>query len=525
MRGGGSPVIVGVMSTRLSLRLLVALAVGLGAGLVWLIPGLSVGAKPRTAVARPNIVFVLTDDLAWNLVTPRFMPHVVDLEKRGETFTNYFVSDSLCCPSRTSIFTGLFPHDSGVFTNTGKDGGYRAFTHHRPNLEMRTFAVALGRAGYSNSMMGKYLNGYGEPRMTRHIPAGWSDWHVAGNAYAEFNYALNEDGRVRHYGDAPPPAHNAANYLTDVLSARAVSFVEAAARAHKPFLLEVATFAPHNPYTPAPRNAHDFARLSAPRDRSFNAPNVNPPDWLGKRKRLTPGQLAMIDREFRKRAQAVEAVDRMLGRVEAEMTSRGIARNTYIVFSSDNGYHMGQHRLLPGKETAFDTDIRVPLIVAGPGIPAGKTVTNVAQNVDLYPTFLQIAGLRPPTAIDGHSLLSLLHPAPGTHPLSWPTIALIEHHGPDDVHDPDFENGELGGNPPAYEAIRLSNRQLGNAVYVEYTKTGQREYYNITRDPFERNNTYKSLSPHLRRQLHRTLVGLERCHSSIQCWKAGDRQP
>ena len=169
--------------------------------------GASAGHKRgvTTASGRPNIVFVLTDDLAWNLVTSRFMPHVMQLERQGETFRDYIVADSLCCPSRTSIFTGLFPHDSGVFTNQGAHGGYYAFTHHKPNLETRTFAVATQQAGYLNSMMGKYLNGYGEPTMTTHVPPGWSDWHVGGNAYPEFNYDLNENGTVVHYGAGPPP--------------------------------------------------------------------------------------------------------------------------------------------------------------------------------------------------------------------------------------------------------------------------------------------------------------------------------
>ena len=105
--------------------------------------------------------------------------------------------------------------------------------------------------------------------------------------------------------------------------------------------------------------------------------------------------------------------------------------------------------------------------------------------------------------VDGHSLMPLLHPKAGGG-VTWPTVALIEHHGPSDVSDPDFENGELGGNPSAYEAIRISNRQFGNAVYVEYQKTRKREYYNIDKDPYERDNTYKLLSAVRRARLHRT---------------------
>src|SRR5262249_19087730 len=154
--------------------------------------------------------------------------------------------------------------------------------------------------------------------------------------------------------------------------------------------------------------------------------------------------------DYRLRAQSVEAVDQLLARVETQLQREHELDDTYIVFSSDNGYHMGQHRLSVGKMTAFDTDIRVPLIVAGPGVPQGRTVHQVAQNIDLYPTFLQLAGVPRDTSVDGTSLVPLLHPRPGR----WRTVALVEHRGkvtnPD---DPDFEDGKLGGDPTSYSAI------------------------------------------------------------------------
>ncbi len=501
---------------------LVALIVCLALGGASLRSTAKAGPSLAAASTRPNIVFVLTDDLSWNLVTRQFMPHVIRLERQGETFSHYIVSDSLCCPSRSTIFTGLFPHDTGVFTNTGKDGGYYAFTHHKPNLETKTYAVAIRAAGYLTSMMGKYLNGYDQPKMTTHIPMGWTDWHVGGDGYPEFNYSLTENRSIAYY-PGPPPRRHDPNYLTDVLSRRATALIARSASLHKPFVMEVATFAPHAPYTPAPRNANDFPGLTEPRDASFDANNVNPPKWLGKRSPLTATQVLRIDREFRMRAQAVEAVDRLLGNVEHALAAKGLSKNTYIVFSSDNGYHMGQHRLLPGKLTAFDTDIRVPLIVTGPGVPHGRVVPEMVQNIDLYPTFVQIAGAKPSFPIDGHSLVPLLHPA-RSRPV-WRTAALIEHHGPDTPHDPDYENGKQGGNPSSYEAIRVSDRQFGNAVYVEYTHTGEREYYNIDADPFERNNTYNSLSKVQRAMLHSRLVGLEKCHNAAACWLAADPQP
>ena len=473
---------------------------------------------PPAVVGPPNIVFILTDDLSWNLLNLRFAPHIVGLERQGETFTDYFVADSLCCPSRSTIFTGLFPHDTKVVTNVPPDGGYQKFQSE--HLERKTFAIALHRAGYATAMLGKYLNGYGDPKMTRAtapIPPGWTDWHVSNRTgYGEYNYFLNDNGKIRYY--AGPH-----KYGVDVLNAYARSFIKRVKR--KPFLVDVSTFAPHAPYTPALRNAHDFPDLQAPRDPSFNTNNVNPPAWLGHRKRLRPYQIARIDRGFRKRAQSIEAVDKLVANVESTLAAEHLTDRTYIVFSSDNGYHLGQHRLARGKQTAFDTDIRVPLIVVGPGVPRGRTMTQVTQNVDLYPTFLQLAGLNPGGPIDGHSLVPLLHPA-GTTP-AWPTVALVEHHGGnDDPSDPDFEGG--GSNPTAYEAIRISAEHVPdfhgpvNAVYVEYKdREHEIEYYDLDTDRYERDNIAKTLTIAQRLELHKTLLALAHCHTQTSCWAAG----
>jgi N-acetylglucosamine-6-sulfatase len=513
-----------VLTARRGLALLIVLAL-CGLAAFRFVAGSPDASAKRAGTAeagpRPNIVFVLTDDLSWNLVKKRYMPHVIGLKRRGITFNRYVVADSLCCPSRTSIFTGLFPHDSGVFANTGSDGGYGAFL--KQGNEDKSYAIPLRSQRYRTAMMGKYLNGY-EPTMRR-LPRGWSDWIGAGDAYSEFGYDLNVNGSVVHYGHGPPPPSHAARYLTDVLARKATAFINRSSQAHKPFVMEVATFAPHAPYTPAPRNSHDFPGLKAPRTAAFNKNNFDPPLWLGVRPPLTSKQLHTINRGFRKRAQSVEAVDRMIGSIEDTLRARGLADNTYIVFSSDNGYHMGEHRLLPGKMTAFDTDIRVPLIVVGPGVPHNRVDPHVVQNVDLNPTFAELAGGTPRETADGHSIVPLLHPSRGKRSLlPWRTAALIEHHGPDTyVGDPDLENGRLSGNPTSYEAVRLANGPWGDAVYVEYSDPAQeREFYDIDSDPSERFNIYYTgLTASDRIKLHAIAVGLSDCHGMSACWTAG----
>ena len=462
-------------------------------------------------VARPNIVFVLTDDLSSNLV--KYMPHVLAMERNGATFTSYFVTDSLCCPSRASIFTGELPHDTGVYSNTGIDGGFRVFQ--RRGLDSKTFAVALAGVGYDNAMMGKYLNGY-QPQFTLHgqanwIAPGWSEWDVAGDGYPEFDYTLNEDHRLVHYGSA------AKDYLTTVLQQRATSFVAAASRRKRPFLLEVATFAPHSPYVPAPEDAGRFADVAAPRTAAFDrADTLDGPAWLKAYPPLSASQEATIDEDFRKRVESVQAVDRMIGALEASVAKAGKTNDTYFVFSSDNGLHMGEHRMMPGKMTAFDTDIRVPLVVVGPGIAPGRTISQLAENIDLCPTFEQMGGATVPSSVDGTSLVPLLF---GRATGAWRKAVLVEHHGPDfNVADPDFPP-PASGNPPSYEAMRLHD-----AVYVEYAD-GEREYYDTATDPAELRNLAGTLPPAVLARLHAELAALERCHGGAACAAAERLEP
>ncbi len=425
------------------------------------------------------------------------MPHVVALQKAGITFSHYYVVDSLCCPSRSAIFTGEYPHDDGVFTNVGADGGYGSYNAHGD--QQKSFAVALQKSGYRTALMGKYLNGY-DP--SDPVAPGWNVWDVTGNGYGEFNYSLNQDGTQREYGDAP------GDYLTDVLSAKATSFIGSAALEHRPFMLEVATFAPHAPYRPAPRYADAAASLQYPKTAAYDRLPVNPPPWLARHAPLTPAQQAAITSDYRDRVEADLSVDEMIGQIEHELRVKGVARNTYIVFSSDNGLHMGEYRLEPGKQTAFDTDIRVPLIVSGPHVPAGRTVTQLASNIDLAPTFEALAGLEIRKTIDGHSLAALWH---GQRPKDWRQAILIEHHGPDDSpSDPDAQT-KAQADPPSYEAVRTEN-----ALYVRYANGGQ-EYYDTATDPLELDNIAVDGVPP---DLVEALVALENCHNGVTCWAA-----
>ena len=255
----------------------------------------------------------------------------------------------------------------------------------------------------------------------------------------------------------------------------------------------------------------DFPGLQAPRTPAFNEANVSDkPSWLRGHPLLTPAQISDIDAKYRKRAQSVEAVDDLIGRIEARLQRDGVAGNTYIFFSSDNGLHMGDHRLMPGKLTAFETDIHVPLVVAGPNVVAGQDVARVTENVDLYPTFVRLGRAGTSPLVDGKSLVPLLRGEPAPN---WRDAALIEHHGPDFgvAAGPDAPPPG-SGNPLTYEALRLPH-----SIYVEYTD-GEREYYNLTQDPYELTNTYSKLS---RQEVERTCIrsspGWRRCAGASFC--------
>ena len=196
----------------------------------------------------------------------------------------------------------------------------------------------------------------------------------------------------------------------------------------------------------------------------------------------------------------------MIGRLEAELGRRGVLDNTYFVFSSDNGYHMGQRRMQPGKQTAYDTDVRVPLIVAGPGVPAGRVDPTLISSIDLTPTFEQIAGARSRVLMDGESMLGLWHGKPA--PAGWPPGVLIEHRYSRMGGDPDRQSN-FSGLAPSYDAVRTRDY-----LYVEYS-TGDREYYDVRRDPDELHNLVAQLAPGRLAALHDYLRQLAGCRGAV----------
>ena len=372
------------------------------------------------ASTAPNIVLILTDDQDVQLASGDYMPNVRKLlAQRGVSFTNSYVPLSLCCPSRTTLLRGQYPHNTGVLTNNLPNGGFEKAL--ASGIESATIATLLHGAGYRTALLGKYLNGYPETATPNYVPAGWDEWYSpsAGNPYTEYNYTLNENGALTVHGESP------SDYRTDVMRDRAVDFIRrAAATPSQPIFVYFASYAPHEPFTPAPRHASLFPDAIAPRPPSFNEADVSAkPEFIRIRPPLSPGQIASLDQDYRNRVRSLQAVDEAIAEIVEALAATGRLSNTYLFFTSDNGFHMGEHRLMPGKYTPYETDIHVPLVVRGPGVPAGEVRSQIAANLDLAVTFADIAGVPPLPFSDGRSLKGLLSAAPSG---PWRQAILLE---------------------------------------------------------------------------------------------------
>ncbi len=450
--------------------------------------GSSENTLSETAGAdRPNIIFILTDDL--DAQSMAFMPKLKTLlSDQGVSFSNFFVSFSLCCPSRATILRGQYGHNTQILANGPPDGGFEKFRS--LGHENSTIATWLQEAGYRTVLLGKYLNGYPDRGNPTYVPPGWSEWYGVLRGHY-FNYQINENGRIVSYGSRPQ------DYETDVLARKTIDFIQRTAKEGKPFFVYLAPFAPHSPATPAPRHQDLFPNVKAPRTPNFNEEDVSDkPAYIRNRPPLTEKEIAKIDEQHRKRLQSLQAVDEAIEALIEALEAVGQLDNTYIFFTTDNGFHLGNHRLATGKVAPYEEDIRVPLIVRGPGVPAGRTVEHLTGNVDLAPTWAELAGVKAPDFVDGRSLVPLL----GSNPPSADNLrqAFLLENG-------NLDRRSQGLAIPPYRAIRTEDY-----LYVEYN-TGERELYDLNKDPYQLQNLSATADPNLLKQLSSRLAELRSC--------------
>jgi arylsulfatase A-like enzyme len=379
-------------------------------------------AVPAAAAAddgrkRPNVVVIITDDQDFRSmpVLPKTRRLIGD---RGTTFAQAIVNFPLCCPSRATFYSGRYAHNHGVLWNNLPQGGYRKFDG------ARSLPVWLRAAGYRTIHIGKYLNEYGEDD-PREVPPGWEDWHggVDPTTYDYYRFTINHNGRLRTYGRTP------ADYATDVHAGLAERAIRGASRRDRPFFMSLAPIAPHTvardararvegtPALPPPRYATRFANAPLPRYPNFNPADISDKPGIAAffPNPLNADEIAALQDHFRGRMGALLAVDDLVARVIRALRRAGEYRDTVIFFTSDNGWILGEHRLrdpvsfdgraVGVKYVPYEGSSRVPLLVAGPRFPEGRTVRGVVSNADLSPTILELAGAKATLPQDGVSLL------------------------------------------------------------------------------------------------------------------------
>jgi N-acetylglucosamine-6-sulfatase len=446
-------------------------------------------AHAAAAPPRPNIVVLETDDQT--LAEMEVLPNVRRLiGAEGVTFDNNFDSFSLCCPSRASFLTGQYSHNNGVRGNALPQGGFEKLDG------TNTLAVWLQQSGYYTAHLGKYLNGYGR-RNPLEIPPGWSEWHgsVDPSTYRYYNYTLNENGVLTTYCAVPQPSC----YQTDVYREKANEIIRRRAP-EGPFFLWVAFLANHSggprepddppnlaTPVPAPRYKEHFAATPLPQPPNFNEADVSDkPAAIRQRAPLTPRQIAGIQENWQQRRETLLAVDDAVGSIVDTLRSTGELDNTLLVFTSDNGFFHGEHRVRSGKVLLYEESIHLPLLMRWTGnksLPRGVHRKQLTMNVDDAETILGAAGdtARPGRIEDGVSLLRY-----------W--------------RDGGLELGRdlLVDNTPGaghFDAIRSRN-----FLYAEY-QNGDRELYDLRKDPYElqsqhANPEYDGIKAALAARLH-----------------------
>ncbi|KAK5168217.1 uncharacterized protein LTR77_006786 [Saxophila tyrrhenica] len=371
------------------------------------------GQRPLQAGATaPNVLFILTDDQDLRMDSLSYMPllkhHIVD---QGLSFNRHYCTVALCCPSRVSMWTGKAARGYPKFVSEGFNNNY--------------LPLWLQEAGYGTYYVGKLFNAQSVTNYDSPHAAGWtgSEFLLDPYTYRYFNATLqrNFDKPVSYEGQ----------YVTDVISEKAHGFLDDALQAREetgqPFFLTVAPTAPHSdvnikrnnidgdfdentnvqsPPVPADRHKDLFPDVVVPRTPNFNPDEPAGASWISRLPKQNQTNVDFNDHFYRNRLRSLQAVDEMVDHLVKRLEEADILDNTYIVYSTDNGYTIGQHRRQPGKQCAFEQDINVPLIVRGPGVPKGISTDVVTSHTDLAPTFMALTGARPPIdfILDGQAI-------------------------------------------------------------------------------------------------------------------------
>ena len=413
---------------------------------------------------------------------PRVRSLLVD---QGASFRRAFASTPQCCPSRVAFLRGQYTHNHGVLTNFAPHGGYKKARV--LNVQGNTVATWLDKAGYVTAYGGKYLNEYYGPE----IPPGWDRWwgytRKVGNAAG---FYVNDNGTERWVDrlQLSDP---------DYLAQKAETFIKDRGKGGPPFFLVLAPSTPHHPYFHAERHARFFSTLKAPRTPNFNELDTSDkPRHVRLLPRYDGRGVSSLDEKYRDRLRGLQGVDEMVDRTVRTLAQMGKLSNTYVVYVSDNGYLLGEHRF-EGKDFPYEESIRVPFVVRGPGIPAGAQRDEIVANVDWAPTIADWAGVPTPSFVDGRAIGPLFSSAPPP----WRKRLLLEYYLNGDAVKP-------------FKGLRTADDQ----TYVEHV-SGEREFYDLRKDPYQVQNAYRGMDPTLRRSLETELGALRGC-AAAECRSA-----
>ncbi len=463
--------------------LFVALAIGLLVAVA--------GSPPAAGQApgQPNIVVVMTDDQTVNQTRVMGTTQRL-LRDRGVSFTRAFASYPLCCPSRATFLTGQHSHNHGVLGNGTPIGGFDALDRND------TLGVWLQDAGYRTIQVGKFLNGYGVRNPT-FVPPGWDEWIAAPDSTTNryFNYDLNENGSPGHLRRLP-------RRLQDRCLYRARRSSNCATRASPDRLRNrssctSATRRPTCRPTRLPVTKAAFSGKALPRPSSFNERNVaDKPRFIRRLNRLNGSRVRRVTRNHRSQLRSLLSVDEGIGRIVDELAAQGLLGDTYVIFTSDNGFFSGEHRVAKGKYLPYEPSIRVPLIIRGPGLGAGARSDELVSNVDLAPTILQLAGAGATVTVDGRSLLPF---ARNTTLRSGRPIFLEAN----SVDDPST-------------GIPYSGLRTRRFKYIRY-RSGEEELYDLARDPNELASRHRARSYRRTRAALRARLGRYRDCAGAGC--------
>jgi arylsulfatase A-like enzyme len=458
-------------------------------------------APTALAQAKPNIVFVMTDDQTASSVSVQ--RNVRLLQSQGATFTQAIATYPLCCPSRATYLSGQYSHNHGTIHNAGPFGGYTSFDH------SNALPLWLQSAGYRTMHVGRYLNGYGvqNPNLLE-TPPGWNDWiSTIGESVFDYRrWQMNENGTIlwRPGGDRP------GEHQTDFFGRRAAELIDQAAPSPQPFFLSLTFPAPHSgspnepddpsllrtPH-PAPRHQNAFEGTPLPRPPNFDEADVSAkPQIVADRPRLTPEWQAAIEENYQQELESLLSVDDAVGSVLAALRRTGELDDTLLIYTSDNGFFHGEHRIASEKVLPYDAGARIPLIVRGPGVPRNRRLGQLVGNIDWAPTILDAADADPGRLLDGNSLFQLFD-----DPALEPGRELV------------LENGVGANGVPMYRALR-NQRYL----WIEHKTTGEYELYDLREDPYELRNL-ENLDSYagLRRALAGRLRRLQSCRGASAC--------